>query len=336
MKINSISQKIYKNKYLLNTLEKVSKHGTSFSAGTSLILATVFRPLSIHLTPDVEKKNKNYAMANSISSGLIKFAIVEAIALPIENTINKINENPKNFLNENTLKNIKKNPKAYKLLSQVLKLIPGTITAIPKSMLTVALIPIIMDNLFKQQNKEPQNKQEIKKKVSFTGSNKVLSKYLSKIFDNELIQKLSKKFENQYESIPKHITAGTDILLTGASAYQIKNSNKIEENRKKPLIYNNIIATAITLGGGYGVDSIVKKATKGIVENFAKANANNPKLPKYLEGINIIRPILIFAGIYYMIIPIFSTYVSEKIDKFITNRASKNWFVTIFMKSCGK
>ena len=53
------------------------------------------------------------------------------------------------------------------------------------------------------------------------------------------------------------------------------------------------------------------------VEKFKVLNINDPKVMKYIEGINILRPAIIFAGIYYGILPIFSTYLSEKIDKHI-------------------
>ena len=72
--------KLLKNKRVLKCLEKISEHGTSFSAGTSLLLSLTLRPISIFSTPDTEKENKQYAAANSICSGLIKFGMVEAVA----------------------------------------------------------------------------------------------------------------------------------------------------------------------------------------------------------------------------------------------------------------
>ena len=161
---NSFSTKLLKNKRVLSTLEKISDHGTSFSNGTSLVMSLAVRPISIFATPNTEKENKQYAAANSICSGIIKFGIVEAVALPIESAIKRIDKNPQNFLNCKTLQNLKEpekvfaEAKSYKLITQVLKLGTGFLTAIPKSMLTIALIPIIMDNLFiKKQKSKPKN-----------------------------------------------------------------------------------------------------------------------------------------------------------------------------------
>ena len=333
---NNITTRILKNKHVLKGLEKISEHGTTFAAGTSLFMSLTIRPLAIFATPDTEKENKQYAAANSICSGLIKFGMVEAIALPIELAVKNIDKNPEKFLKSQTIKNLANgkelaNSRSYKLLTQILKLSSGFITAIPKSMLTIALIPLIMDKLFgvgvnrkaninnEKDSQKPQNKD-----VHFTGRvTEKLSKGIGKLLDNEKVQKFANKFQTNDKDIAKHITAGTDLLLTGSFAYQTSKSNNIKENRKKALIYNNFIATAITLGGGYTVDRIIKNKTEKFVDKFKTLNAADPKLHKYIEGIHILRPALIFAAIYYGILPIFSTYTAEKVDKFIEKKSGK-------------
>ncbi|MBQ8460507.1 hypothetical protein IJ541_10460 [bacterium] len=319
------------NKALLKGLEKISEHGTSFAAGTSLFMSLSVRPLAIFTTPDTEKENKQYAASNSICSGLLKFAMVEAIALPIENAVKNIDKNPDKFLKSSTIKNLTNNSKdlassrSYKLLTQMFKLSSGLLTAIPKSILTIAFIPIIMDKLFLRKKKttkiETHQNIEITKPNSnlyFTGNitNK-LSKGIGKLLDNEKLQKFAIKFQNNDKDIAKHMSATTDILLTSTAVYQTDKSKKIKENRKKALIYNNIISTAITIAGGYGIDKIISGKNGKFIEKFKQLNAKDPKLAKYVEGINILRPALIFAGIYYGILPMFSTYMSEKIDKYI-------------------
>ena len=92
------------NKTLLKGLEFISEHGASFVALTSLAMASGVRPLVISKTPDVEKEKKNYLMANSIVSGLTKFAMVEAIALPIENAVVKNIKGGRSALTEGELR----------------------------------------------------------------------------------------------------------------------------------------------------------------------------------------------------------------------------------------
>lgn len=334
MQVNKISRDnsnftgLLNNKILLKGLEKVSEHGTSFAAGTSLAMSLTVRPFAINATPDVEKENKQYAIANSICSGVIKFGIVEAIALPIENAVKNIDQNPEKYLKPQTIKNLQETSKklveskSYKLSAQIMKLSTGFITAIPKSMLTIALIPIIMDKLFNiRKNDKKQKFENQNKDIYFTGSiNENISKGIGKLIDNIKFQNFVKKHKQEDKNIAKHITAATDILLTSSFAYQTNKSDKIKDNRKKALIYNNVISTAITLIGGYGIDNIIKNKTGRFIEKFSKINKGDPKLHKYIEGINIVRPAIIFAGIYYGILPIFSTYMAEKIDKYIENK----------------
>jgi len=330
MAISKISTKILKNKIVLKGLEKISDHATSFTAGTSLFMGTVVKPISIYNTPNVEKENKHYAMTSSISSALVKFGMVETVALPIEYAINNIDNNQTKFLSSKTIKTLKQSAKnlassnSYKLITQTIKLGSNFIIAAPKSIITVALIPILTDKLFfKNNTKEASVKKPYKtpafaaKGINFTGNitNK-LSKNLAKIINNDLVQKFANKYQNKNDDIAIHMTSATDILLTAVSSFQTLKSKKIKENRKKPLIYNNIISTTLTIALGYGINNIVKRKSKQFVAKFKQINQNDPKLIKYIEGINILRPALIFAAIYYGLLPIFSTYLGEKTDKF--------------------
>lgn len=337
MQVNKVSRNnpnftgVLTNKTVLKTLEKVSEHATSFSAGTTLVMSLTTRPLAILTTPNVEKENKQYAIANSIGSGLIKFAMVEAIALPIENAVKKIDKNPEKYLNKASIKSFQpsSNPltssKSYKLATQTLKLGAGFLSAIPKSILTIAFIPIIMDKLFDLKivphKQTPQKSTALKEKnIPFTGAlPEAIPKGIAKVLDWEVFRNFAAKHQNNDKNIAKHMTAATDILLTSSFAYLTNQSSKIKEDRKKALIYNNVISTGITLTGGYAVDRVIKKHTQTFIEKFSKLNQNDPKLYKYIEGINILRPALIFAAIYYGFLPMISTYMAEKIDKQIKN-----------------
>ena len=159
------------------------------------------------------------------------------------------------------------------------------------------------------------------KEPAFTGRiGDKISSGISKIIENKKVQKLAKKYEMEDEDIYKHITALTDVLLTSASVWQTNRSDSIKENCKRVLNYNNIINTAITIALGYWLDGFVKNHTAPGIEKFKEVNKHNPKLPKYIEGINIIRPTIIFAFIYYGLLPMFSTYTSEKLDKFLNKK----------------
>lgn len=331
---NASFKGLMNSKAALKGLETISNHGATFSAALCTIMPLTIRPMAIMATPNVEKENKLYACANSICSGLAKFGIIAAISIPIEYAVKKIDKNPEKYLNGDIIK--KWTPKnnniidssGYKVASQIIKLGTGFISAIPKSMLTIALIPFIMGKLFNHkfsQNAINNDDDNTNKTVSFNGSitdklATISGKLLNKILGNERFEKFIIQNQNAEKDIAKHISASTDILLSGTFAYQTHKSNKIKEDRKKTLIYNNVISTAITLLGGYSIDKLVKAKTEKFVNEFSQMHKNDPKLQKYIQGLNILRPALIFAGIYYIILPMISTYLAEKIDKITTNK----------------
>lgn len=296
---------LYNNKFLLKSLEYVSEHGASVAAGASLFGATILRPIAISATPKAKKENKKVLSIESLTSAMAKFAVSQAIALPIEAAIKKIDENPKQFLNENTIKNLSN--KDYKFLTQTIKLASGLVSAIPKSILGVSLIPIVLDLLSKNK-KEDHKKQN---DISFKG----LPNALSKIINSEEAQKFAKKYSKNDEYIAKNMSVLTDVLLTTTSIFATKNSKKIKEEQKKPLMINKFLSSAISILAGCKIDELIKNGSKDIVEKFIDANKNSPKLAKYIEGINILRPTLVFAMIYYAIIPIISTFASDKLSQ---------------------
>lgn len=317
------------NKFLLSGLEKISEHGASFATGVSLVSALALRPFAISITPNVDKKNKQYASSNSIASGIMKFAVAQAIILPIENAIKKIDKNPDKFLKKETINNLKQGSKTllesrdYKFLTQSIKQSGNFLSAIPKSMLTVAFIPFLMDKIFKNKKKDDVKPifnydkvfEPVYNKIPFKGLNCKIASGIGKVINDENIQKFAKKFSKNDKDIARNMTVLTDIALTLSNAISVKRSKKIDENKKNPLIYNNLIATGASILMGVGVDKFVQKGQKNFVEKFKQVNKNDPKLGKYIEGLNILRPTLIFAFIYYGILPVVSTYMADKIDK---------------------
>ena len=151
-------QKLYKSNLFKKGLEFASDNGALFAAGIALLTTTVLRPITIFATPGVKKENKEYASAKSISSGIIGFAIMAAFSTPIATAIKKINKNPAKYLKEETIKTLSEGKtllksKKYKFSTQLFKLGTDFVTAIPKAVLTCALIPPIMLFLFPQKQK---------------------------------------------------------------------------------------------------------------------------------------------------------------------------------------
>lgn len=314
-------QSIYTNKLLKKGLEFAANNGSLFAAGTSLVLSSVARPAVILATPHTDKENKKYACAKSLSSSGVGYLIMALASMPVAKAVKNIDKNPQKYLKKTTIETLKNGSeslaksKQYKFATQLFKLGVGLLVAVPKSAMTCALIPPIMRFLFNKKDL-PQTSQK-DKKVTFTGltdkSSNLLSKCIGKILDTKFIQKMSEKFHNT--NFEQHIISMTDVILTGAFIEQTKRNKKIEENRKKTLIYNSAISTGLCITGGYALSKVLEKPTEKFVENFTKANKNSPKLDKYLEGIRVAKPVMILGGIYYLIIPLISTFLADRVGK---------------------
>lgn len=323
MKINQIKNSpnfngFYNNKKLLTSLEIISQHGATFSAGVSFISALALRPLAISLTPKADKENKKILSIESVSSSIIKLLIALGISLPLEGAVKKIDENKGLFLKNDTIKNLSN--KDYKFLTQTIKMSANLLSSIPKSIFSVALIPIIADLLtFNKKKNEPAKLnneltfENFKQQVSFKGN--TLTKLVSNVIDCDISQNFAKKYSKHDKNITKNISNITDILLTLGSVIGVKKSKKIKDENKNVLISNKVISTLISIFMGSSIDNLIQKTTKNTIENFKAANLNDSKLAKYLEGINIIRPTVIFALVYYGLIPIATTLISDKISK---------------------
>ena len=296
MKVNSqrdISFKsIYTNKALKRSLEFASDNGALFSAATILGFSTCVRPAAIWLAPKSDKENKKFACAKSISSSGAGFTLTYAISRPFANSIKKIDKNPERYLKQDTVKFFTKNEeklthsKSYNLATQMFKLGLGLVVAMPKAILTSAVLPYIMQGLFHQKKQEDTNSHNI----SFKGkSQNKLANGIGKILDKSWMQKFSERFQDS-----------TNI------------SNKIPEDRKRILNYNAGFSTALSIASSYILDKLTQKPTEKFIENFKLANKGLPNIEKQVDGIRIAKPILLMGCVYYMLIPFVSTFLAER------------------------
>lgn len=300
---------VYNNKFLLSSLESIADHSASFSAGAMFLGATVIRPLAINLTPKADKENKKNFSAESISSGIVKLLVALGISMPIENAVKKIDINQIN------------NKENFEFLSQIVKLSSNLISAIPKSILGVALIPVVADLISPKKHKKEQKEtllndisfSSFKKDVSFKGNK--LSKNISSIINSDVAQEFASKNLKNKNNIARNMTVLTDVALTSGSVLAVSASKKIKKEDKKPLIINKVLSSAISILMGCSIDKLAKKLGDGFIQNFKKANLNNKKINKYLQGMDVLRPTVVFALIYYALIPIFTTYISDKTSK---------------------
>ena len=320
MKINQIQNSqtfkgIYNNKLLLSSLEKISDNSASFISGVSFLSATFLRPLAISATPKIDKENKKFFSVDSFSSALMKLVIALCVSAPIEKSVKFVEENKNELLSNETLKRL--SDKDLKFITQIIKQGANIIASIPKSILGVALIPVLLD--FVKLKKDDKNNtlkniesfSNFKNATSFRGNK--INNFVTSIIESKKVQDFALKNSINDKNISRNVSVLNDILLTSTSALALCTSKKIDKERKKPLILNKIISTGISIIAGCSLDILAQKLGNGFVEKFKTVNSNDKKLLKYLEGINVLRPTLIFALVYYGAIPSVSAFVSDRL-----------------------
>ena len=266
-------------------------------------------------TPKTDKKNKQVASAKSWTSTINGYLIALLASLPLSNAIKRIDNAPTTYLKKETIKNLKEKEaeltksKAYLMATQLFKLGLGFVIAAPKAILTAIGTPYVL-KLF-NTNENLKEAQEIKESgLVFKGKNN-LSSGIGKIIENQKIQSFVKKHKDS--NFPMHIIAATDTLSTAVFVQQTSKNKNLEKKDKKPLIYNSIISTTLSIISTYAIDHLTKGKTDKFIEKYKKINKNDPNLSKQIEGIKIAKPILIAGLIYYICIPIISTYLADRI-----------------------
>ena len=307
----------YNNKAFKKGLEFAANNGTLFAATTTLVLSGI-RPLAILSTPNTNKKNKQVACAKSVTSSINGYLIALACSYPLSRSIKKIDKMPNNYLKPETIKNLKDagkaltESKAYSMATQLFKLGLGAIIAVPKAILTAFGTPYVL-KIFDNKdvlNNEPSKPIGIGNNLSFRAKNNLPSN-IGKIINKKGVQDFVVKHKDS--NFPMHIVAVTDTLSTATFVHQINSNKHLEEQDKKPLIYNSIISTALSISSTYILDHLTKNKTDEFIEKFKKINKKDPNLAKQIEGIKIAKPILIAGCIYYVLIPIISTFLADRI-----------------------
>ncbi|MDD3238266.1 MAG: hypothetical protein PHV37_09250 [Candidatus Gastranaerophilales bacterium] len=331
---NMPSNKTFKgslnNKKLLKGLEFAAENGALVTTGVTLLLSTFVRPLAILMTPKSEKKDKQIASAKSIASSLVGFGLTAAIFNPVSKAMNKITDKPEQYLKPMTIKTLKNGSEtldkasAFNFVKQITKLSPEMISVLPKAILTTALITPFVKLLFNKTDKsDKQNVQKVDPKtsqVTFKGALKSdkLAKDVSKIINNKKVQDIALKYSDS--NFLQHAMNIKDVFATACFTGITLLSSKIKDKDKKPLVYNSLISTGLSIAGGYAVNAAIDKPVQKFTEKFVEANKSDPKLYKYLNGIKIMKPILILSGVYYVLIPMLSTLGAAKLSQVKDNK----------------
>ena len=315
MKVNSnrdISFKsIYNSAAVKKGLELASSNGALFGASATVAFSAL-RPLSIMCTPKTDIENRKIASAKSVTSSLINLGLMILLSVPLAESIKRIDNQPSKYLKNKTINSLKERgrelteSKGYILATQLFKLGIASVVAIPKAIMTASGMPYIVNAFSSKKKDNEQN-------ISFKGVTDKTAKCIGNTLNKKWMINFADRFKDS--NFPMHITAITDAIATIAFMHQANKSNKIEDERKKALIYNAGISSALSIAGGYTIDKLLDKPTKKFIEKYKKINACDKNLAKQLQGIKIAKPFLILGTIYYVLIPFISTFLAEKADK---------------------
>ncbi len=186
----SFMDKILKSKWFGKFAKYSNEHNISTSALVALVLAGIMRPATIMSLPGKkDKDDKTYAAGHSMASGIIGFIFSTALTSPFDESIKKVFAEDGEFagpklkkisdeiakykaleekgeLTAESLKKLKTLVKKQEAMKTFLKNVPDWIIAVPRAMLTIALIPPILKYVFglekkKSQEQQPQQQKNI-------------------------------------------------------------------------------------------------------------------------------------------------------------------------------
>ena len=187
----SLWDRILKSERYASWMEKyIFDHNIASSAFMALILAGILRPATVMSLPGKkDKEDKVYSAGHAIASGIIGFVASVILTSPLDTAVKKLfgaeeilDENGNvikvikgyekygskrltqlaeetkrlNGLEQNldTIKQIRLTKNSKNALKQIAKNIPDWITGVPRSMLTIALIPPILKYVFGVEKKK--------------------------------------------------------------------------------------------------------------------------------------------------------------------------------------
>ena len=343
--------KFLKNENVHKVLKAANDNSAVFNAAFALGLAGVLRPATIYALPSKNKDDNAYAAGHSISSGLIGFGVSMLFNNPIAKAIKNVKANPEKYLKEDTIKNlgeVTKNGLAGKkvdIATKYINLGSELAIGIPQACLTIALVPIVLKNVFhlekgkgkkadQQQNNtaqaQVQNDSKSAKKVGFAGAKKInpithlISKGVAAVMNNKVAQGLFNKTAKSDMNIVQHLSAAKGLLISGMYAYRTLTNDKLDSERKRTLAINQIGVSLVSTVLGYTFSIGAGKKIDKIAEKFMAANiktvTDSHKMNTLVGGIKAASSLMIFSTVYRYLSPVLVTPIANKLGEFINQK----------------
>lgn len=160
---------IHKNDLVKKFFKLAAESEPLFNATFSILLTCILRPSAIMALPS-DKKNiddKKYAAAQSIASGVIAYLIALAVFKPIAKGMKKIADDPAQYLK--SASKLLGDKKAMDAAGTFVKMLPETILAAPRAIVTIALVPPVLKYVFGWEKKKQGDRSANTQKISHGG-----------------------------------------------------------------------------------------------------------------------------------------------------------------------
>ncbi len=336
-----------------NWFEKITtgadKHETFFEAVTSLVVAGMLKPVCVLAMPGAEMEDKQMSATKNAVSAFIGFGISNLLLSPCSNGVNKVlksinSKDPTKYIKDmdyiKALKNEELLPGMKSTLGEAFKTAykktPDVVIASPlKAGITIALVPYMLNFLFKKDKKDKEkkknpvdnpmnkmpamnlirmqnNKTEAKpafngnsnnnskqeqnsNSLSFTGNsdnkpaqnspsftggggimkayNNTLGEGIAKLIGKIAPTKVGQKLVEGTAHFDKPSARWSDLASIAITFCYVQNtakSEKIDEERKLPLMINNVMVTAASSTAAFLIDKYTDKPMEYLLRGFIK------------------------------------------------------------------
>ena len=154
----------------------------------------------------------------------------------------------------------------------------------------------------------------------------IIKPFLQPLMNSGFMSKFADKTADM-KNLPSHMsTAGSFVTTYFYANRTLKTLNKDEEQKKraKVLATNQVMVTALSTVGAYGLNDALGSMSKNLGYKFREANQGHAKLSTRMKGFDVAKQLLIFTMMYRYVAPVLVTPLASKIGKVYQNYKAMN------------
>ena len=124
----------------------------------------------------------------------------------------------------------------------------------------------------------------------------------------------------RFATLQRHMPAALGTWMAGFYVINNLKSNNIPQERKTPLLINDLICTGISVAGGYAISNQIYRFSDELLKRFDKVLANNPQKAALKSGLKAMVPLVAFSFAFRFLGPIIATPLADKVNKFLIKK----------------